>query len=163
MVDETYSHLKENEMEVEVSLKGRKIKIRGHNLKTILSQLDEETTKQLEEILAKLETVKPNVDAESFRSLINNLKPKSFYDKILTCIYYMHQRGTKFFNQNDLKDAFIEASFPLPKNIVDLLNKLGEKNFVAEHPEEKEGLKSWYITQEGLGYVENGFSIREAG
>lgn len=146
-----------NEVEVEVSVKGQKIKIRGSSLKMILSQLDGEVTKYVENILAKLEPVKSYIDADSLQALIKELKPKSFYDKILTCIYYLNTKNVKVFNQNDLREAFVEALFPLPKNIVDLLNKLQEKGFVAEYTEKKAGLKSWYITQEGLDYVQKGF------
>jgi hypothetical protein len=147
----------EKEVEVEISVKGKKIKIRGSNLKTILSQLDDEVTKSVENILAKLEPVKSQINSNSLQALIKELKPKSFYDKILTCIYYLHTQGTKTFNQNDIREAFVEALFPLPKNIVDLLNKLQKKGFLAEHTEKKDGLKSWYITQEGLDYVQKGF------
>ena len=148
----------EENIEVEITFRGNKIKIRGNNLNTILSQIDREATKSIENILAKLESVKSDIDSDSIQALLKDYKPRSFYDKILTCVYYLYTKGKRVFNQNDLREAFIEALFPLPQNVVDLLNKLRDKGFVAEHMEKKDGLKSWYITQEGLGYVQKGFS-----
>jgi len=149
--------MENDEIEVELNVKGRKIKIRGSNLTDILSQLDNEVSKTIERILTKIEPVNSDVDSNSLQFIIKNFKPKSFYDKILTCIYYLHKRGNTIFNQNELRETFMEALFPLPKNTIDLLNKLETKGFVAVHREKRGGLKSWYITQEGLEYVERGF------
>ena len=60
-------------------------------------------------------------------------------------------------NQNDIRKVFQEALFKPPENLVDLLNKLEKKKFVAVHLEKKDELKTWYITQEGLEYISSGF------
>ena len=149
-----------SEIEVEIPFKFGKLKVRGSNLEEIVEKIKTIDFEKIEKEIntKKINTIKIEPKKERFfvNDFIREKKPDSYYDKILCCIYFLYKwNDIKTVNQIDLKNIFVEASLPMPRNLNDMMNKLKEKILVSESPELKEGLKAWYITQSGIEYVEN--------
>jgi len=151
------------EVEIEIPFKFGKIRIRGEDIASVIEKLNKINFQEIEEILKKkqgiaIETIAKKPEENPILNFTKKARPISYYDKIMVCVYFLATfTGAKIINQNDLKNTFVEASFPMPRNLGDMMNKLVGKGLVAESAEKKEGLKSWYITQEGISYVERGF------
>jgi hypothetical protein len=93
-------------------------------------------------------------------SLANFLKQKgakSHADIVITVAVYLYKyRGAKEFTTADIEMGYKETLLKKPKNINDRINANRKKGYIDVTGEEREGLKTFHITREGLDYVKQG-------
>ncbi len=93
----------------------------------------------------------------SKKTLINLIKEKkvtNHAERILCMAYYLFKfEEVDPFNSNDIKQSYSEARTKGPINISDFLNKICEKGFLMNKGQ-KDGLKAYSLTLEGIEYVE---------
>ena len=153
----------EVEFNLKVLNKTAKIRISDRNIESLLKKLDEldlgHIRKELENkknIFSHVEEssnfeVELTSNAASFVKQFNSTKDM---DRILVSANYLVLvRNEKIFNKFDLENIMQEAMISLPGNLNDMLNKLEQKNYIAESKEKKDGLKSFYLTHDGVDYV----------
>lgn len=88
---------------------------------------------------------------EDNTNLFVNLETNS--DKILGCFYLLMNSGAKVANKNDIETALEKFHLPKPQNVSDIINKLADRGHIAISKEMKDGLKSWFVTQDGMTYL----------
>jgi len=125
--------------------------------------------KELEARVEKLEglvvsSFKPETTPQQKRSKISvgeylrEKKPKTAVDKALVfAAYYESTSNEELFNTDDILSLWRMAKEPKPSNINDLFQKNVKKGAMAEDAVGKDGKKAWYVTNTGLGLIENGF------
>jgi hypothetical protein len=106
------------------------------------------------------EITPPELATEPGPPLASFLKQKgarSHADKIITIAVYLYKhRDVKEFTTADIEVCYKEALLKKPKNINDRINANRKKGYIDVTGEEREGLKTFCITSEGLDYVEKG-------
>jgi hypothetical protein len=114
----------------------------------------------LERLLAEGEVIykSKTMEKKEETSLINFLKQKNISnhaDRVVAMAYFMYKyKNVEIFNSADIKNLYSEAMVKEPKNIVDIINKREEKGYLMEKGE-KDGLKAWSITMDGIEYTES--------
>ena len=135
----------------------------------------------LEKIIKKLETLEARIfqleqgrknnasdnqsDSQkklSLREFLLFKKPTGDVKKTLTIGYYLekHEKLSSF-NINELEAAFERAKEKKPTNMNDKVNMNIRNGHLEETSEKKDSRKSWYLTNSGEQYVENGFKIQK--
>ena len=135
----------------------------------------------LEKIIKKLETLEARIsqleqgrennasdnqsDSQkklSLREFLLSKKPTGDVKKTLTIGYYLekHEKLSSF-NINDLEVAFERAKEKKPTNMNDKVNMNIRNGHLEETSEKKDNRKSWYLTNSGEQYVEDGFKIQK--
>jgi len=106
----------------------------------------------------------PELISEPGPSLANFLKQKeakSHADKVITIAVYLYRyRNIKEFTATDIETCYQEALLKMPKNINDRINANRKKGYIDLTGNEREGLKTFRITREGLDYVEQGLESK---
>ena len=126
---------------------------------------------KIEQILQKLEVIEERlnkVEAVVFeekeeRRVKKRISPKEFLiakkprsgaEKTLVLAYYLEKhRGVSPFTIRDLRQIFMEAKEPIPKNLNDKVNLNIRRGLIMEVGK-KNGLKAWTLTNSGEDYVE---------
>jgi hypothetical protein len=137
--------------------------------------------KTLEKIIKKLETLEVRIsrleqgkesnalDSQSdpqkklsLREFLLSKKPTDDVKKTLAIGYYLekHEKLSSF-NINDLEAAFERAKEKKPTNMNDKVNMNIRNGHLEETSEKKDSRKSWYLTNSGEQYVENGFKAQK--
>lgn len=98
----------------------------------------------------------------SLREFLLSKKPSNDVKKTLSIGYYLekHERLSSF-NINDLEAAFERAKEKKPTNMNDKVNMNIRNGHLEETSEKKDSRKSWYLTNSGEQYVENGFKTQK--
>lgn len=97
----------------------------------------------------------PNERGMSLSEFINQRKPRTHVEIILSMAYYMFKvRKKEYFTRADIDTCYSEARLPKPSNINDLINTNVRKGHIM-YKGELSGVKSWTITQTGEQIIEN--------
>jgi len=98
----------------------------------------------------------------SLREFLLSKKPTGDVKKTLAIGYYLekHEKLSSF-NINDLEAAFERAKETKPTNMNDKVNMNIRNGHLEETSEKKDSRKSWYLTNSGEQYVENGFETQK--
>lgn len=95
----------------------------------------------------------------SLANFLKQKKAKSHADKVITIAVYLYRyRKHEEFTATDIERCYQEALLKMPKNINDRINANRRKGYIDITGSEREGLKTFRITREGLDYVEQGLT-----
>ncbi|MBN1431759.1 MAG: hypothetical protein JW931_03205 [Methanomicrobiaceae archaeon] len=98
-------------------------------------------------------------NAKSYESIVSFLKGKGFntdLERVLGVAFYIDQmEGNNYFTSKEIGEKFSEARLSKPKNINDAINRNISKGLMWESDEKKNGLKSFYITNDGIEFCQN--------
>jgi hypothetical protein len=98
----------------------------------------------------------------SLREFLLSKKPTGDVKKALAIGYYLEKHEElSSFNINDLEAAFERAKETKPTNMNDKVNMNIRNGHLEETSEKKDSRKSWYLTNSGEQYVENGFKTQK--
>lgn len=101
----------------------------------------------------------PHVNQQKYESLGSMLKEKSFssdVERVLGAAYFITQpENTANFTAKEIEAAFREARANKLSNVNASINRNISKGLLCEADEKKDGLKSFYITQDGIDWFLN--------
>lgn len=146
----------EQYVEIEQTIGDYTIRVRGSTAKDVARQVIE-AAKALGATGAKL---KAPSTAKSLTEFINLLHPKTDPDRVVCCAYFLQtQRNTEAITTRDLGEAYREAKLPKSSNLSDAVASSVSKGYLAPTGKKKEGYASYYVTSDGLGYVQSGLKV----
>jgi hypothetical protein len=94
----------------------------------------------------------------SLREFLIAKKPGDDVKKTLAVGYYLEKfEGLNSFSVKDLEAAFESGREKQPSNINDKVNMNIKNGHMAKAREKKENHKAWYLTNAGIGFLENSF------
>jgi len=138
-----------------------KIRYRKDNFEIEL-QGDREWVEQKFREFMENKKVEPRVITTGAKTLPDSLveflkskgNPRSHTDRATVFSYWLfHKENMETYNVDDIAKCYDEARITKPRNLTDTMNRLQAKGYVKPTGE-KEGKKSWVITQSGEEYVE---------
>jgi hypothetical protein len=100
---------------------------------------------------------KPDKDFRSIPSLTSFIKkrqPKSHPDIVLVIATYLYQyKGILSFTKAEIEQCYREALLSKSANISQDINRNRKKGYIDLTGEERDSLKTFYVTQDGIDYV----------
>ena len=122
-----------------------------------------ETLKEHTDRLNKIEKIlganrQDTIDnQDSIRTFLIEKGPKSDVDKVLVVGYYLDRVEQRpGFNVEDIENGIREAKEIAPRNTNLALIGNVKRGLMMENKEKKDGMKTWTLTNDGVGFVENG-------